>query len=150
MNQQEHLSELCRLVRAGQLDDASTRFAESSVSTDQGPAEIQRQLASKLLRAGKILESGIVFEHLRVSHPDRPDGWVGKARLAQTRGDWGEALALWRELLSRFGTGGEEVWEKHRADALLNLKRFEEANDAFHALAQKYPERIWGCIGMEV
>ncbi len=71
------------------------------------------------------------------------------ARAAVQRGDWATALGCWEKSISaRPGAAAAAGWRAARADALVALGRFAEAEAAFKALVRDRPDLQAGFVGL--
>jgi tetratricopeptide (TPR) repeat protein len=113
------------------FDLARDRLSAASETAHDGAAEA----GFLLLDAGELLSAEAVFEAVRLQFPANAAGFVGLARVAMRSGSWLQALAAWDTALDRFDGGdARPFWRIGRATALLELGRWDVAEDTFEAL----------------
>lgn len=108
--------------------------------------ETQAKAAREAMQARRLTEAETAFQALVSSAPHRPPGHIGLAEVAQARGDWPTALALWDALLTRFPRhGNRPAWERSKALALAHLGRGEDAEALVRPQTEAIPNdpRPW-------
>ncbi|HWA91124.1 MAG TPA: sulfotransferase [Rhizomicrobium sp.] len=95
--------------------------------------------ARALAEAMRFAEAEREYVLLAERFPHRSDGLAGLARLAQARGDWAGAAALWTACLEKFP--GEHAAQRMaaKASALRHIGRFAEAERLLRAVAERHP-----------
>ncbi len=92
--------------------------------------------ASVLADAGRHDEAEGAFNALIQAMPEKPHGFTGLARLAQTRRDWNLALQHWDFCIGKFSDNPEAPnWRRSRARTLEKLGAWREAFECWSALA---------------
>jgi len=113
------------------FDRVRERLMESSETAPEGAVEA----GFLLLDAVQLRSAEAVFKALRSHYPGNPAGLIGEARVAMRFGNWMQALVAWESALDRFDGGdARPFWRIGRATALLELGRWDVAEDAFKAL----------------
>src|ERR1700730_11939755 len=93
-------------------------------------------LGSLLADAGLFHEAQELYRELAEHFPDEPTGLVGLAQLAMQQREWRDALTCWDEVTARFPDRPAASWLGGRATTLMELRRFDDAENIFRALTQ--------------
>jgi tetratricopeptide (TPR) repeat protein len=101
-----------------------------------------------LVDAGLLDEAKEFYKEMTEHIPDEPQGFVGMAQVAMQRRMWQEALTWWDEVIARFGDKPAASWLGGRATALMELGRFEEAENIFHRLTRDFNDDSQGFVGL--
>ena len=123
---------------------ALKRWSEAVVKFPENIV-FQVEKGNALINLSRFDEAEAVFQQLIEKYPDRPSGYEGCARLAQSLGDWELALKRWSEAVVKFP--GKSGFQVKKGNVLINLSRFDEADAVFQQLIEKYPNRPSGYEG---
>ena len=96
--------------------------------------------AEALLELDRLDEAEAVFGGLLDADPDFEGAQLGLAQLAMRRGSWVEALERWDRILANAASAANPHWRASRAQALLELGRFDEAEAVFDGLLDADPD----------
>jgi tetratricopeptide (TPR) repeat protein len=107
-----------------------------------------RVLGSLLADAFLFDDATKVYEALAERFPDDPTGPVCLAQLSMQRKSWQGALAHWDEVVARFSGRLTASWLGGRAATLMELRRFDEAENIFRSLARDYNHDWHGLVGL--
>ncbi len=97
----------------------------------------QSGYASALLEHGDLEEAAEVFARLKETRRDRPEGYIGLARVAGKAGQWELALEQYREAQRLFPRSYDA--QVGLAMSLVELNAFDEARDAYLAMMEAFP-----------
>ncbi|ABG51494.1 Tetratricopeptide TPR_2 [Trichodesmium erythraeum IMS101] len=101
--------------------------------------DFQVQKGNALINLSRFDEAEAVFQQLKEKYPNRPHGYERYAALTQSLGDWELALKRWSEAVFKFPENID--FQVQKANALINLSRFDEAEAVFQQLIEKYPNQ---------
>ena len=76
----------------------------------------------------------------------QPTAWSAWAKSAIDEEDWVTALARWEGCIEKFGPRPE--WRAQKAECLLRLEEFADAERIYTTLACSFPERPLGPVGL--
>jgi tetratricopeptide (TPR) repeat protein len=89
------------------------------------------------------------FEQALAINNRHIDALVGLARAAMGRSDWNVALDRWKRCLEAFPEHRNLViWLTAKADVLMELERYDEAEEVYGQVLEKNPEQIGACEGL--
>lgn len=151
---------------AASLDDASILFARArkaatrqgwhdaaalyqravEVAGDAAPASWLAAWAMSLRRAANWAEAERVHGLLRERWPQDAAGWSGTAAAATAQARWEEAAIAWQACCTRFPHGTRPEWLANLAQALRQLRRYDEAAEAHRRLRDGHPELPVGWV----
>ncbi len=80
--------------------------------------------------------------------PDEPAIRADLAQEATAQENWVKAIKRWLTCLDRFPEQAQSVWFVRRGQALMALERLDEAETAFQAMVDRYPEDPGGHVGL--
>ena len=101
-----------------------------------------------LLKLGHLDEAQNACEKLAMNFPDRPDGFVGLAKVAMQQHRWTEACTHWTKLLQRFSDHATVSWHAGLAAALIELGSLHEAEKVYRELTLKSGADPTGYVGL--
>jgi len=101
------------------------------VKADESPPSLL-DIASSLLRAGRVQEAIEAHEQLLASNPDLPDSWYNLAYLQQRARRYGAALAAYQQAIERGVSCPEEVHLNRAVILAEYLSRTDEAERELH------------------
>jgi tetratricopeptide (TPR) repeat protein len=105
-------------------------------------------LGRMLVDAGLLPEAAEFYRKLADHFPNKPAGLVGMAQVAMQQRAWLEALTLWDEVVTRFSDRLTAYWLDSRAISLMELQRFDEAEDIFRGLTRDFHTDWHGFVGL--
>lgn len=92
--------------------------------------------AECLRQVGRLDEAEGVLRQATSRFPDIINGWIGYARVAETRLDWGAAKSRWRSVNERFQHPMGIVGQGH---AMMRLGEIEEADRFLTEMRPQFP-----------
>jgi tetratricopeptide (TPR) repeat protein len=105
--------------------------------------------ASILAESGRHGEAEAAFNSLAQSMPEKPYGFTGLARLAQSQKEWKLASQRWDFCIEKFSDNQEAPnWRRSRAKALEKLGAWQEAFEAWNALATEFEADREALVGV--
>lgn len=121
------------------------------------PRQAATDSAYLLTRVGKLREAAAVLDGWLATHPDDAELVLDVARLRNTVGETGAAIARYRQLLA---LGPSEIGRAELAAVLLDARRYDEAATEYRTLLALRPENreyrlgvaralLWGEHGRE-
>ncbi len=137
-------------TQRGQWERACALWAESLA---RSPAAAHQawwwaSYAETLTKVGRVADATAVHATLRERWSDDPAGWRGGAALSARAGDWQAASDLCAAFLARTPPDAQPSWAwVSHGDALLKLKRPEEASAAFGTVRERWPAESRGWTG---
>ena len=128
--------------------DIALHPASKPIEPRSNPQHFQylNSKAETLITLGRREEAAQVYELIAQDYPDKLGAFVNLARLAFKQLDFALTLARCEQFLQRFPD--EPLLLGFKADSLLALERFEEAEKTSQLLTEKYPEKPVGFIGL--
>jgi len=96
--------------------------------------------ARALIEVQRYEEAQQVLRQLVQDHPDYPPGYAAQATLALRQQKWGQAAERWNMCITRFDDGTQPGWHSNYARALIELKKYEAAEEVLLNLTQKNPD----------
>lgn len=142
---------LCDISARLARDPACQRLVQqldSVLGSKDGILPAAAQLGRLLVDAGLLDEADWLYRALAEQFPDSPPGFVGMAHVAVKRWDWGEALVRWQTVLARFSARQQAFWLASFATALMELGRFDEAENVFRDLLRDFTDDPHGVVGL--
>jgi predicted Zn-dependent protease len=100
------------------------------------------------LLTGNLHQAEKEFQRLIESQPDSPVGYMGMIEVASRQKNWGLALRLWDNCLSRFGDLAKPQGLFAKARVLLELERTEEAEALCRDMIAAFPDYFGGYYGL--
>ncbi|NET42686.1 tetratricopeptide repeat protein [Okeania sp. SIO2B3] len=98
-----------------------------------------------LITLSRFYEAEAVFQRLIEKFPNRPQGYEGYARVANSLANWELALEHWENALEKFP---ENIgFQASKGNVLITLSRFDEAEVVFQRLIEKFPNKPQGYDG---
>ena len=141
-NQPQGYENYARLIhRLGDGELALKLWSEAIIKFPK-PIVFQVQKGNALINLSRFDEAEAVFQQLKEKYPNRPHGYERYAALTQILGDWELALKRWSEAVFKFPENID--FQVQKANALINLSRFDEAELVFQQLIEKYPNQPKG------
>ncbi|GEM_PF-1081596 len=107
------------------------------------------QKANALRRLDRLDEAEAIYGALAQDHPQLSTGLDGLAWTAARRGDDARALELFARCIAAYPDKSVHVWTRQRAQLLMRLGRFDEAESVFRGLVEEDPTDIdarTGCV----
>jgi tetratricopeptide (TPR) repeat protein len=133
-------------LAAGDEEGAISFFRQAIAADACPPAWWYAGLANVFFKQERLDEADRVFEELIARHPENVQGYVGRARVLQTRQAWQLALAAWEEVAARFPDSLHGVvW---RTESLIRLGRFDEAEVLLRQAAMRWPDDVSPLTGL--
>jgi len=129
----------------GDTDGAILHYRQAIADSPQ-PPRVPAALAQALLEQDRLDEAERIFLDLVRRYPDDPVGYLGRARLRQSRQAAREALDAWKEVSERFPD--RPVGPAGVAWALVDLGRFDEAEAVLEEAAKTWPEADAPPVGL--
>ncbi|HEY5070744.1 MAG TPA: sulfotransferase [Caulobacteraceae bacterium] len=122
-------------------DDGVRRALEAACAEPEVTRKTANECGQALLSAGLLEEAGDLYNSIERSYPNEPIGRVGLAQIATQRETWPQALALWDEVLTRFGDRpNSALWRSRRATVLVRLGRGVEAEAIVRKVVTNHPK----------
>lgn len=106
------------------------------------------ELGRLLIDAGLFDEAEELYKEMAEQFPDKPQGRVGMAQLAMQKKAWEQALAYWDEAIARFSDRVTGSWLGGRGITLMQLGRFEEAEQILRSVAHDFNDDWHGLVGL--
>jgi len=84
-----------------------------------------------------------IYQGLKKQFSGKPLAWMGLANVARVKGDWLAMNERLQDCIDRFPSHREvSKWKLQRAESLLALEEFEEANDIYSSIPGNHPGQI--------
>lgn len=115
---------------------------------EQFPEQIEAYVGKgkALIELGRIDEAKTIFQQLADNYPNNPAGLIELATLHQIYKDWEIALTYWEKCAVKWP---DIFWiQAGKANALMQLRKFAEAETIFQQLETQYPDRPQGIEGL--
>ncbi|MEB3339385.1 tetratricopeptide repeat protein [Okeania sp.] len=134
-----------KLNKEGKIREAVEFYQQALILNPQQPMPIYRNCGNNLITLSRFQEAERVFQELIKVYPKLPDGYHGYARLTHSLANWNLALERWSNAIEKFP---ENInFQVQKGNALINLSRFDEAEDIFKRLIEKFPNQPHGYEG---
>ena len=145
---EEHALKAEEYAKTGNRESAIAHYRKAIESEYEPPFWLFAGLGNQLLYNNRLDEAEEVYRRLVREYPDRPEGFVGRAQLAQCRQDWETALTRWNGCFSKFRKQAQFWWHAGLGNALIQSHRLDEAEKVYRKLARKHPGRPEGFVGL--
>ncbi len=142
-------------VSSGPSSDLGRELPNNAASNESALNLRRVNSESEFLKLGNLYlqgshtgEAAAVFKRLIQSFPESVQGHLNLALLAETKGNWPEALKHWE---SCFDCRKDEIpdwWKVKKAKALLECGRLGLAQRIYSGFATKRPDKDWGLLGL--
>jgi tetratricopeptide (TPR) repeat protein len=144
----QHAQEALVCVKSGDIVGAIEHFRQAIEQDANQPAWVYGGLGNQLLRMNQIDDAEPVFQLACDKYPEHSIGFAGLAVVAQRRQHWDRALERWNACLAKFPQQVQAAWHANKANVLMEVRRFEEAAQAFHTITESNPEQPQGWVGL--
>ena len=131
-----------KLNKEGRTKEAVEFYQQALILNPQQPMSIYRICGNNLITLGRLEEAETVFQGLIKLYPELPDGYDGYGRVANYLADWKLALKRWEETILKFPNNIN--FQVQKGNILINLSQFDEAEEVFQQLKEKYPNQPQG------
>src|SRR5450631_1231474 len=105
-------------------------------------------LGAALIESRRYAEAEDLYNALAAERPAVPAGLLGLARLMQRQRRWADALRHWDMLVGRPDAQVHPRWRVRRASVLMELGRFDDAEQELLASSKLEETRIAGMTGL--
>ncbi|MGB3508614.1 MAG: tetratricopeptide repeat protein [Microcoleaceae cyanobacterium] len=119
---------------------------ENAISQFPGNIGFAVQKGNVLINLSRFDEAERVFLELIEKFPAQPHGYEGYARVSHSLADWELGLERWEYTISQLPHYFNFYVQK--GNVLITLFRYQEAENVFEKLVEKYPYRHQGYDGL--
>ena len=144
----QHAQQALACVRANDSAGAIAHYRLAIEIDNSQPASVYAGLGHQLLKCNKVDEAEQVFLIASEKYPNAHNGFTGLAVVAQYREQWEVAVERWSGCLESFPQQTQAWWSTGKANALMHLGRFEEAESIFQRLSATLPDQPAGRVGL--
>lgn len=117
---------------------------------NQHNADDEKLLTELVARGNQLLkekntdEAEKTFQSVIAQNPNEADGYAGLAQIAQAKKNWPKALNYWNKCFSIHPKNYPAWWLIKKANVLLALKAFDDAEPLLTEYCEREPGQIWG------
>src|SRR5215469_2917407 len=119
--------------------DVAAELWDAAIARAGPNAERLAARANALRMLGRFDAAEPLLRELLERFPGHRRGLEGLAWLAQSRREWRRAILLWNLCLKKFADAPPQ-WSFARANALMGLGKFGEAESALRSLCERHPD----------
>ncbi len=135
-------------VKSGDIVGAIGHYRHAIELDANQPAWVYGALGHQLLRVNQIDDAELQFQAACDKYPEHSTGFAGLAAVAQRRRHWDQALERWNACLENFPKQVQLAWHINRANTLMEMRRFEQAEQIFQTATESDPGQPQGWTGL--
>jgi glycosyltransferase involved in cell wall biosynthesis/tetratricopeptide (TPR) repeat protein len=141
-NAKEFLDQANNCILAQNITEATALFEQAITIDGIKFLPAFKNVADLLLHNDCISEAQTAYEKIVNKFPNRIEGYLGLAQIAEKDRNWQLALTKWENIINKFP---EQVngWNG-KANCLLQLQRWDEATKVSEDIIEKFPDKIHG------
>lgn len=118
----------------------------------QSQPDDEKQLTELVTRGNQLIkekntaEAENIFQTVVAQNPNAADGYAGLAQIAQAKKNWQQVLEYWDKCFSINRKNYPAWWLIKKANVLIQLAQYEEAEILLDEYIQREPDQVWGFV----